>query len=414
MAHVLFLTQTLPYPLDSGAKVRQYHMLRHLARRHEVTLVSFVRGDDPPAAIEHLRGVCHAVHPVPMQRSLWRNVRATVKSLVTGLPMMVVRDEIAEMTETLRRLVQETAFDVVHADQLSMAGYGRLAVRLSAPHVPKALLDEHNAFYLLVERMATAESRALRRFVMRREARTFRTYEAEMCRAYDAILTVIPEDREYLQALVPTPERAALAAKTTVVPICVDPGSVQTVSRKEEGSLTILHVGTMFWPPNIHGVLWFAREVLPLIHQEIPDAQLVVIGKNPPAEVEELTADSRVHVTGYVPELLPYLEAAGVFVVPLHAGSGMRVKILDAWMWGIPIVSTPLGAEGIETVDGENILLADNASAFADATVRTLSDTDLSQRLLANGRAWVESHYSWEAVYAKVDSVYETLLGGAS
>jgi len=414
MARVLFLTQTLPYPLDSGAKVRQYHMLRRLALRHEVTLVSFVRADDPPAAVDHLRGVCNAVYPVRMRRSLWRNVRATVRSLFTGLPMMVARDEIKEMETVVRTLVQATRFDVVHADQLSMAGYGQLAVRLSAPHVPRALLDEHNAFYLLVQRMAAAENRPMRRLVMRREARTFEAYEAAMCRAYDAILTVIAEDREYLQALLSAPEREALAAKTTVVPICVDPDGVQLVARTDEARRTILHVGTMFWPPNIHGVLWFAREVLPLIHERVPNARFVVVGKNPPAEVEELTADARIHVTGYVPELLPHLARADAFVVPLHAGSGMRVKILDAWMWGIPIVSTPLGAEGIETVDGDNILLAEDVSAFADATVRVLTDPALNRRLREHGRTWVESHYSWDAVYAKVDEVYARLLGEAA
>ncbi len=250
---------------------------------------------------------------------------------------------------------------------------------------------------------------------MAREARAFARYEAAMCRTYDAILTVISEDRESLLSLFHPAERARLAPKFTAISICVDPGNTPPVARTDAPPPTILHLGTMFWPPNSNGVLWFAREVLPRIHQEMPEARFVVIGKNPPREVENLAADPRIEVAGYVADLQPYLTHTDVFVVPLHAGSGMRVKILDAWMWGLPIVSTPIGAEGILVRDGDNMLLARGARDFAAATLRLLTDTDLNQKLRANGRAWVEQHYSWESVYGQVDRVYEGLLrpGGA-
>jgi glycosyltransferase involved in cell wall biosynthesis len=411
MARILFLTQVLPYPLNSGAKIRQYHMLRHLARQHEVTLVSFTRADDPPEAIEHLRGICHAVHPVPMRRSAWRNVRAAVKGMLTGLPIVIARDEVSQMEATLRRLTTENSFDVIHADQLSMAWWGRLAARMAGMPRPRTLLDEHNAIYLLTRRMADTEGNPLRRAIMAREARAFARYERDMCREFDAMLTVTEEDREHLLALFPPGDRERLAGKFAVVPICVDPEQVSTVTHRDGGAPTVLHLGTMFWPPNVHGVLWFAQEVLPLIHQQAPEARFVVVGKNPPAEVLALAADPRIEVTGYVPDPMPYLEAADVFVVPLHAGGGMRVKIVDAWLWGMPIVSTPIGAEGIQLQDGENILLAKDAATFAEATIRLLTDPALNQRLRMNGRAWVEDHYAWQAVYKQVDQVYARLLG---
>jgi glycosyltransferase involved in cell wall biosynthesis len=117
-----------------------------------------------------------------------------------------------------------------------------------------------------------------------------------------------------------------------------------------------------------------------------------------------------VEVTGYVADPTPYLTEADVFVVPLHAGGGMRVKILDAWLWGIPIVSTPIGAEGIEVREGENILIADGAPAFAAATLRLLTDEALNRRLRTAGRSWVEARYAWQTVYSRVDQVYERLL----
>ncbi len=415
--NILFLTQVLPYPLDAGPKVRAYYMLRHLAGQHPVTLVSFVRPDDRPAYVEHLRQFAHAVHTVPIHRSAGRNLRAGVRGLLTGLPVTIVRDEMAEMAALLRRLAAETRFDVIHADQLSMAQWGLLAAQ-AAPRRPQTLLDEHNAIYKLTERIAD-ESTGLRRLIGHREARAFRRYEADMLRRFDAILTVTDQDRSLLLDLFPEPERSQQAAKFTTLPICIDPTAVAPVAHPptyrstDSPAPTVLHLGTMFWPPNVAGVLWFAREVLPLVWQQLPAARFVVVGKNPPAEVQALAADPRIEVTGYVADPLPYLAAADAFIVPLFSGGGMRVKIVDAWLWGLPIVSTPIGAEGIELHEGENILIAGDAAAFAAATVRVLTDAELNQRLRLAGRRWVEARYDWRVVYRRVDAVYARLANAA-
>jgi glycosyltransferase involved in cell wall biosynthesis len=224
---------------------------------------------------------------------------------------------------------------------------------------------------------------------------------------------VTAEDQEHLLALFDAREAAEVRDKCAVVPICVDPEIAQPVRRAGEGPPTILHLGTMFWPPNIAGVLWFAREVLPRVHQAVPEARLVIAGKAPPREVRRLTSDHRIKITGYVADPTPCVAAADVFVVPLHAAGGMRVKILDAWLWGLPVVSTSIGAEGIECCDGENILLAPDAEAFAAAVVRLLSDKQLNDRLRAEGRKWVEARYDWRRVYRGVDDTYARLLEAA-
>ena len=185
MARILFLTQVLPYPLDAGPKVHAYYMLRHLAASHEVTLVSFVRADDKPEYVEHLRQIAHAVHTVPIRRSFVLNLRAAVKGLLTGLPIVIAHDNSPEMAALLRRLTSETPFDLVHADQLSMASWGRLAARSSATPPPSTLhppplLDEHNAIYRLTERMA-AESSGIRRLITHREARPFAATKPTCC-----------------------------------------------------------------------------------------------------------------------------------------------------------------------------------------------------------------------------------------
>ena len=379
-------------------------MLRHLATRHDVTLVSFVRPDDREEYVTHLKSICDEVYTVPIRRSAWRNARAAAKGLLTGLPIVIARDEIAGMAALLEHLVGEREFAVVHADQLSMAHWGLAAAREGASkgRRPVTLLDEHNAIYLLTRRMAEVERNPLRRLVTWREAQAFRQFEAAMIKAYDAVLAVTEEDAKALEAITP-------GATFTVIPICVDPEQVAPVAPTLGGPPTILHLGTMFWPPNVEGVLWFAREVLPLVRQAVPQSRFVVVGKNPPPEVQALAADPNIEVTGYVADPAPYLAAATAFVVPLHAGGGMRVKIVDGWMWGLPVVSTPVGAEGIAYRDGENILIAGDATAFAHAIVRLLTDEGLNARLRTAGRAWVEEHYGWRTVYKRVDAVYDRL-----
>jgi len=409
---LLFLSQLLPYPLDAGAKVRAYYMLRYLAQSHQVTLVCFVRGDDSAEAIRHLESICAGVHCVPMRRSGLRNLRAGLVGLLTGRPLVIVRDEIPEMYALLGRLMAQERFDLVHADQTSMAGYGLWAVEQADRPIP-AVLDQHNAVHLLTQRMAEESSHPLLRLVMAREAWAFHRYEAHICRRYDAVLTVTHEDKSHLLALFPPQAQAEIGAKFTPLPIAVDPERVQPVSLAQAGpgggAPTILHVGTMFWPPNVAGVLWFAQEVLPLIRQAVGDVRFVVVGKQPPAPVRALAQDPRIRVLGYVEDLRPLLEEADLFVVPLAAGGGMRVKILDAWLWGLPVVSTLIGAEGIAVEEEKNILLADTPAGFAQAAVRLLIDRELNLSLRRAGRAWVESRYSCSAVYGEVGRVYERL-----
>jgi glycosyltransferase involved in cell wall biosynthesis len=324
--------------------------------------------------------------------------------MLSGQPVVIARDDVPEMRAMLRQLMAEWNFGVVHADQLSMSGWGLVAAREAAKFGPRpvTVLDEHNAIYLLARRMSEREPRVARRLVMRREARAFRKFEADMIKAYDRVLVVTAEDARALETLAP-------GMSFPVIPICVDPDQVAPVEYAAGGPPTILHMGTMFWPPNVEGVLWFAREVFPLVRQAAPAARFVIVGKNPPPEVQALAADPHIEVTGYVNDPTPYLAAASAFVVPLHAGGGMRVKIVDGWMWGMPMVSTPVGAEGIAHRDGENILIAGDATAFACATIELLTNASLNGRLRTAGRSWVEEHYGWRTVYAQVDAVYDEL-----
>jgi len=334
---------------------------------------------------------------------------------LTSSPIVIVRDEINEMHALLRSLVESEAFDVVHADQTSMAQYALYArsraARSRNRHAVRLLLDAHNALYRIPQRLAAQERSPLKRLLLRREARTLERYEADICQRFDRVVFVSDQDRQALLTKV-SPSRSQYEiqdTKMTTIPICVDPDDKPVVEQEARPS-AITHLGTMFWPPNVEGVLWFAQEVFPRILTQAPRARLVVLGKNPPREVQSLAFQQPcVEVTGYVADPVPYLVETAAFVVPLHSAGGMRVKILDAWCWGMPIVSTSIGAEGIDVGAGDNILIADTAGAFAQNVVTLLEQPALREQLRANGRRWVEERYHWRRMYAQWDEVYRQL-----
>jgi glycosyltransferase involved in cell wall biosynthesis len=386
-------------------------MLRYLARNHEVTLVSFVREDDRAEDLDHLRQFCKEVYPVKLERSRLKDSQSLVESLIRGIPVVIARDRIPSMESTLQQLVNEVTYDVVHADQTSMAYYGLLAKNFHPPKKkPATLLDQHNALYLVVQRQSHYERSRFMRILWRREARLLEKYEALLLRQYDTILTVTVEDKEALLHLLPEDEVDRREKNIEVIPICVDPADQQMIPLVDQGP-RILHLGTMFWPPNIEGVLWFANQVLPYVLQEIPGAKFIIAGKNPPLQIQALTDSSfpfssNIDVTGFVPDPTRLLASSRVFVVPLLAGGGMRVKILDAWLWGIPVVSTTIGAEGILKKPEEDILIADEPQEFASKVVRVLKDPEMAYKLREKGRASVEMHYDWQKVYQRLDVVY--------
>jgi glycosyltransferase involved in cell wall biosynthesis len=390
---VLLLTQVLPYPPDSGPKVKTWNVIKYLARQHEVTLASFVRGDQS-AHVKALERHCRAVHTVPMRRDVLQDGLALVRSLATGQPWMMVRDDRAGMRALVDRLAAETPFEVVHADQLNMCQY---AARV--PHAFK-LFDAHNALWVLYRRLADTMSPGPRQWLLERDWRLLKGYEARVCRAFDSVTAVIHEDKAALEAALGQP------GNIDVIPITVDTDEVPRAVRGP-GADHVALMGTMYWPPNIDGVLWFAREIWPLIRAQRPATQFDVIGARPPASVTALAQNGNgIRVTGYVEALDPYLAETGVFVVPLRAGGGMRVKILNALAQGLPVVSTRLGCEGIEVMHERDILIADTPDEFARAVLRVLQDPALAARLSDNGRRLAESVYDYRIACRPLDAIY--------
>lgn len=390
---VLLLTQVLPFPPDSGPKVKTWNVLKYLARHHEVTLVSFVRGDQQ-ADIEQLRPYCHAIHTVQIKRGPLPDGVAMLQSFANHQPWMMVRDDRAEMRALIDHLCAETQFDVAHADQLNMAQY---AARVRGA---RKILDAHNALWLLYKRLAETMRPGPKKWLLERDWRLLKEYEGRLCREFDGLLAVSEEDAVALRSA------AGTDLAITVIPIAVDTDELPVAVRQPQAQ-HLLHIGTMYWPPNIDGMQWFIQDAYNQIRAARPDVVLDVVGSRPPQELTAYNGNGHnINVTGYVADVQPYLEQCGVFIVPLRAGGGMRVKILEALARGLPLVTTSLGCEGIAVKHGQHVLIADTPQEFTQAVLSLLNDRALADKLGRNGRALIEDTYDYRAACRPLEMLY--------
>ena len=413
--NILFLTQIVPYPPDSGPKVKTWHVLRYLKERgHRIALATFVRPEEQ-AYLAAMREVCEAVHAIPIRRSRLADLVYLLASNLTGRPFLIERDDLNSMRNLVKRTLHSGRVDVLHADQLTMTQFalpGRFGFKGGAPASEGGkkvvrVFDAHNAVWTIVQRMGENAPAILRPFA-RLETRRVKIYEGKVVSEFDHTLAVSEPDRQALVQALSMVSRAENGASIKVIPIAVDTDQLHHLQRVP-GSRKIVTLGTLHYPPNADGIRWFVNEVFPIIRQAAPGAELTIIGKNPPPDFMELASQypGAIEVTGYVNELEPYLERSALMVVPVRAGGGMRVRILEAFARGMPVVTTTIGLEGIEARPGEHVLVEDTASGFADAVVSLLNDPASQERLGVNGRRLAVQRYDWREVLRTLDQVYQ-------
>jgi glycosyltransferase involved in cell wall biosynthesis len=244
------------------------------------------------------------------------------------------------------------------------------------------------------------------------EAIKVKDYEGMIVHSFDHTLAVSEEDcrallaaeRTYCERIGRDPSDPS---RLSIIPIAVDT-SAYTRMPTSGSNVSVLTLGTLHYPPNADGIRWFLHEVFPLVQKEIDGATLTIIGKNPPNDLVSTASASNgaVRVTGYVPDLQPYLRKADVLVVPVRAGGGMRVRILEGLAWGIPMVTTTIGLEGIEAIPERDILVEDDVEGFARAVCLLLQSEDLRSKVSSSGRRFVKQQYDWFAVLRELEHVY--------
>lgn len=393
---ILAVTTKSPYPLNEGRALRTYNLLRELARENEVHLVSFVQTGEDVEGLEAMRAFCASVEAEPLYLDHPR-LRLLADAAIEpfgDVPLQVVKYRTPGMRRRLARMLERHRFDAVHLDMLHLAAY------LPMFEGTVRVLTEHNVESALLRRRVEAETRPLVRAYLRRQADRLARYEARACAAADAVVAVSELDAAQLAAMDP-------AIRPIVVPNGVDTDYFRAVPGIEPEPGRMVFVGGFTWFPNLDAIRWFAESTLPRIAAEVPQAKLVVVGRQPDgAAVRALAADPRIELAGGVDDIRPIVSRASVFVVPLRVGGGTRLKILDALSMGRAIVSTAVGCEGLEVEPGRSILVADTPEAFAAETVRALRDRALATRLGTEGRALVERRYDWRVIARDLDGVY--------
>jgi polysaccharide biosynthesis protein PslH len=398
---LLFLAQTLPFPPDGGVKIRTFNILRLLARSFDVSGLCFYRrhggvtGADVEASLDALRDLADLrAFPIPQEHSRVRLFADHFRSLATNRVYTAFSYESSVFREALEDLLGRTRFDLVHADSLDLSGYfpalGNLPIACT----------HHDATSVQLLRRSETETSRLRAAYIRYQSKRMAEEEARWCGRVAVNAVVSETDRATLQQRAPR-------GRFVIVPNGVDTDYFRPVDGPTEG---IVCVGSVGWFPNRDALTHLAVDILPHLRAAGVGSATRWVGWASPEDQALFRDRYGIQMTGRVPDIRPYVASASCYVVPIRSGGGTRVKILDAWAMGKAVVSTSVGCEGLDTVDGENILIRDRPEEFAAAVRKVLDDEPLRQRLGARARELVESRYAWDRIGRSLTKEYLSII----
>ncbi len=399
--HLVVVAPYLPWPATSGGAIRVLELASGLAARGwRVSMVCITdQAGQVPEAGRHLAG--RGIELLGVVRRPRRG--ATLgRALLTRSSFHTARLRSRAAGELVRRVAASA--DLVQYEMPYLQGYQATG----RPGVPW-VLDAQNVEHLLSERLATLRggggglARVALGLYARREAVLRLREERRACEQAGLVVAVSPVDAEELRLLAP-------AVEVVVVPNGTGLGSPAGRPSRGDGPTRLVFVGKMSYRPNVDAATWMVREVLPRVRESLPDVELAIVGSEPGREVLALAQEPGVTVTGEVDDVRPHLEAATLSVVPLRAGSGTKLKLLEALAAGVPAVATPVGAEGIAVQDGVHLRIAASAGAFATAVVELAGDPERAAALARAGRELVEARYGWDAVVDELAARYDALL----
>lgn len=381
-------------PVDTGGKIRSWNILKGLARQHEVTLLSYYPGAPDPEYDATIRRELPGAITIALGEVGGRVGQALhyARRFFSPAPYSVTKFTDRAVRAKVDQLLADPGIDVAVADFL--------LVTLNFPPRPSrpTVLFQHNVESALWRRNAKYERNPLKKAIFRLEAAKMYRYECAALSRFDHIVAVSEHDRSLMLAMTPR-------VPITVVRTGVDVRGFSPAPGSSRSSRTVMFLGSMDWPANIDGVEFFCERVWPQVVAAVPDARFQVVGRNPPPRITRFASDSVV-IVGGVKSVLPYLHQAAVFVVPLRIGGGTRLKIYEAMAAGVPIVSTAVGAEGLDVEDGHDIVIADAAERFADSVIHLLRDS-ARRATVADAAAATASRFDWSVIAADFARVLE-------
>lgn len=374
--NVLMISPQVPYPLVGGAKIVTYNTIKYLSQLGiNLTLLSIA--DNCSKNIPELEKYCR-VSLVPVKTS--NSKLGIIRSFFSSIPYTISKYISRAVLTELDRLILSNRFDLVHIEHLHMAYCGQyVASKYSLP----VLLRFHNVESVILRRYLNFEKDPFRQLFIRFQYERLYNYEKKIIKYFDKCIMISERDKEIVEIINPQ-------VKVTAI----NPGmDIISSKRQPVQPHEILFVGTMDWLPNEDAMLWFTNLVFPLIQQEIKDIKLVLVGSNPSFKIRSLSSGTTITVQGKVRDVRPYHERASVFIVPLRSGSGIRIKIIEALLMKVPVVSTTIGAEGMGLKNEKHIRIADDEVSFAQAVVSFLSEPGYAKRVSQRGYVFARENY---------------------
>ncbi len=391
--NILFLTTKFPYPPDSGAKIRDFNLIKEVSKEHDISLISFIQDEGEKRNLEFLRPYCKSIEVV-RERGRINLFAGIFISLFTRKPFTIAKFYSFKMKQKIKAILSSDEFDLIHCSHLHMAQYVE-----NIRGVPK-ILDEHNIEFFLIKRYLKEQKNLIKKiFVFFLQYLKLAGYESSIAQKFDHCFVVSEIDKKSLESIAP---RASLS----VISNGVDVGRYNPQESDAQPN-SLVFTAVMDWFPNEDAVLYFYDKIWPLIKKEIEDVSLCIVGRNPSSKIVNLSrGEGNITVTGYVEDVRPYIAKSSVYIVPLRIGGGSRLKILEAMAMGKAVVSTSIGCEGLKVSDNENILIADSPEEFSAKIAMLLRNKELRNKLGISARKLVEDNYSWDIIGARLKEVY--------
>ncbi len=397
--NILLVTYGSVYPPNGGSAIRNFNLIKHISKEHSVLLLSLLYFP-PVAGWESLKEYCQVVDFVEKRpRRIREHIAATVRGCLARRPLATHLFFWEELADKIRRIAETWRVDILQIEHSLLAPY----VEAFPPGLPvKKVLSLHDVGFVQYRRYLQMRIGAAQRVLSLMKWAAFaRRWAVRYAERFDHCVVVSPEEQALLRKTNPR-------LRVSLVENGVDTQLCQPLDEAPSGNL-LLFVGSLMYPPNVDAVLFFCDSILPRIRRDVPDAKLLVVGHHAPSRVQKLAAREDVIVTGQVPDVRPYYQRAKLSVIPLRAGGGTRIKILEAMAYGRPVISTSLGCEGLDVVSGEHLLVADTPAAFSERVVEALKDKGLRERLSRTARALVESRYDWSTMAQRLLRMYADL-----
>ncbi len=390
---VLFVTPYVP----SCIRVRPFHFIQFLAASHEISLVSLVCDRYEEELVGKVAQYCASVELVRLPK--WQAYANCLCALPSLMPLRVAYYQSPAFIERVLWVIRKRKIEVVHGELIKVMP--ALRAVLARERIP-VLYDSVDCISSYLEQQWRSTCNPLHKAFVYTELRKMRRYEMRSLPALDQVVITSPYDRECLIKLGDNGEHIQ------VVPNGVDTAyfAPLPISRERD---SLVFCAKMDYYPNVQAMLNFSREVLPLVWKVRPQVRLTIVGNKPPQAVRELRSDPRITVTGFVPDIRPYLSRASVALAPLLVAAGIQNKVLEALAMETPVVATPGSCRSLQVQHERHLLIAEGGQAYANAILRLLEDPSLALSLATEGRRYVEQHYSWEAATTLLSKLYQQI-----